>query len=126
MNAFWLPLFLTLCVQILVSGASLTVAVLVPLVGPDLGMPTAGVGYYVAALYAVAAVAGLASGGLIQRLGALGTMQVTLCSGAAGQLLLAIGTPWSVALAAVACGISLGPSTPAASAILVGNTQTAN
>lgn len=126
MNSFWLPLFLTLGVQILVSGASLTVAVLAPLVGPDLGVPTAGVGYYVAALYGIAAVAGLASGGLIQRLGALGTMQVTLCSGAVGQLLLAIGTPWSVALAAVACGISLGPTTPASSAILVGNTQTAN
>jgi MFS family permease len=125
-SAFWLPLSLTLGVQILVSGASLSVAVLAPLVGPDLGVPTAGVGYYIAALYGIAAVAGLASGGLIQRLGALGTMQVTLCSGAAGQLLLAIGTPWSVALAAVACGISLGPTTPASSAILVGNTQSAN
>jgi MFS family permease len=125
-NAVFLPLFLTLCVQILVSGASLSVAVLAPLIGPDLAVPTAGVGYYVAVLYGVAAVAGLASGGLIQRLGALGTMQVTLCCGALGQILLAIGTHWSVALAAIACGFSLGPTTPASSAILVGATQSAN
>jgi MFS family permease len=126
MNSFWLPLSLTLVVQILVSGASLSAAVLAPLAAPDLGVSAARVGYYVAGVYAVAATAGVASGAFIQRFGALGTMQVTLAFGALGQALIAFGTPWSVALAAVACGISLGPTTPATSAILVGTSRPAN
>jgi MFS family permease len=125
-NSFWLPLSLTLVVQILVSGASLSAAVLAPIAAPDLGVSAARVGYYVAVVYAVAAIAGVASGAFIQRLGAIGTMQVTLAFGGLGQALIAFGTPWSVALAAIACGISLGPTTPATSAILVGASQPAN
>ena len=126
MNSFWLPLSLTLVVQILVSGASLSAAVLAPVAAPDLGVSAARVGFFVAAVYAVAATAGLASGAFIQRFGALGTLQLTLASGALGQALIAVGTPWSVALAAIACGISLGPTTPATSVILVGKAQPAN
>jgi len=125
-NSFWLPLSLTLAVQILVSGASLSAAVLAPVAAPDLGVSAARVGFYVAAVYAVAATAGLASGAFVQRLGALGTLQLTLAAGALGQALIAVGTPWSVALAAIACGISLGPTTPATSVILVGAAQPAN
>jgi len=121
-----LPLVTTLTVQILVSGASLAAAVLAPLWSVDFGIPASSVGYYVALLYASAAVSGVASGGIIARFGPLRTMQSGLVCGAIAALALAQATIPFAILAALVGGFSLGPTTPASSAILSRATDVSN
>jgi MFS family permease len=122
----FLPLGTTLAVQVLASGASLTAAVLAPLVSADLGVPASSVGFYVALLYAGAAVSGLASGGIIARFGPLRTLQSGLVFGALAALSLAHASLPGALLAALFGGFSLGPTTPASSAILARTTDPAN
>ncbi|MBI3505621.1 MAG: MFS transporter [Proteobacteria bacterium] len=126
MRSILLPLATTLTVQILASGASLTLAVLAPLASADFGVPASSVGYYVAMLYASAALSGVASGGIIARFGPLRTMQSGLVFGALSVLSLAQATIPFAILAAVFGGLSLGPTTPASSAILSRSTDTSN
>ncbi len=126
MKPILLPLGTTLTVQVLVSGASLTAPVLAPLVSADLGVPASSVGFYVALLYAGAAVSGVAGGGIIARFGPLRTMQSGLLFGALAALSLAHASLVGAALAALFGGLSLGPTTPATSAILARATDAAN
>jgi len=120
------PLGTTLAVQVLASGASLTAAVLAPLISADLGVPASSVGFYVSMLYGSAAVAGMASGGIIGRWGPLRTMQSGLVFGALSALALAHASLPGALLAALLGGFSLGPTTPASSAILARATDPTN
>jgi len=121
-----LPLATTLCVQILVSGSSLTAAVLAALIAPDLGVPAATIGYYVATMFAFAALSGVASGAMIARFGPLRVMQSGLVLGAVSVLCLATATLPGALLAAIVGGCSIGPTTPASSAILARATDASN
>jgi len=125
-NPIVLPLAVTFAVQVLVSGSSLTAPLLATLIGADLGVPAASVGYYVSVLYATAAISGVASGGIIARWGAHRTLQFGLASGAASTICLAMGYLPTSLLAAVFGGLSLGPTTPASSAVLARATSAAN
>lgn len=124
--AILLPLATTLAVQVLVSGSSLTAAVLAALIAPDLGVPAATIGYYVATLYAFAALSGVAGGAMIARFGPLRVMQSGLVLGAVSALCLATATLPGALLAAIAGGCSIGPTTPASSAILARATDASN
>ncbi|MBI1245460.1 MAG: MFS transporter [Alphaproteobacteria bacterium] len=126
MNTILLPLATTLTIQILISGASLTAAVLATLASVDFGVPASSVGFYVAMLYGSAAVSGVASGGIIARFGPLRTMQSGLVLGALSALALAQATIPFAMLAALLGGLSLGPTTPASSAILSRATDVSN
>ncbi len=126
MSPILVPLGTTLAVQVLASGASLTAAVLAPLISADLGVPASSVGFYVSMLYAGAAVSGMASGGIIGRWGPLRTMQSGLVFGALSVLALAHASLPGALLAALLGGFSLGPTTPASSAILARATDPAN
>ncbi len=126
MNPIFLPLGVTFAVQILVSGASLSAPLLAPLMAAEMGVPAASVGYYVSILYAIAALSGVASGGIIARWGALRTLQAGLSFGAAAALCLAAGFLPAAFLAAIFGGLSLGPTTPASSAVLARATTSTN
>ncbi|MBL8834121.1 MAG: MFS transporter [Rhodospirillales bacterium] len=126
MSPILVPLGTTLAVQVLASGASLTAAVLAPLISADLGVPASSVGFYVSMLYGSAAVAGMASGGIIGRWGPLRTMQSGLVFGALSALALAHASLPGALLAALLGGFSLGPTTPASSAILARATDPTN
>lgn len=126
MSPILVPLGTTLAVQVLASGASLSAAVLAPLISADLGVPASSVGIYVSMLYAGAAVSGTASGGIIGRWGPFRTMQSGLVFGALSALALAHASLPGALLAALLGGLSLGPTTPASSAILARATVPSN
>lgn len=107
-----------LAVQIIVSLAALTGPVLAPLAAAELGIEPTLVGAYVSIVYALAAAAGLMSGGFIGRFGALRVSQACLVLSGAGVALVAIGTPASVLLGAIVLGAGYGPATPASSHVL--------
>ena len=107
-----------LAVQVVISAAGLVGPVLAPIAARDLGLDPALVGFFVSMIYGVAAVAGLASGGLISRWGAMRVSQGCLAFAAAASGLIAIGRPTSVIAGALLMGLAYGPATPASSHIL--------
>lgn len=112
----------TLAVQVLVSFAGLSGAVLAPLAAADFGVPPFYVGIYVSLIYGVAAIAGLASGGFIARFGPFRTSQTCLVLSAAALACAAIGHPLAIIVAALIMGMGYGPSTPASSTLLAQGT----
>ncbi len=107
-----------LAVQVVISAAGLAGPVLAPIAARDLGLDPALVGFFVSMIYGVAAVAGLASGGLIARWGAMRVSQACLVFAAIAAGLIALGRPASVAAGAFLMGVAYGPATPASSHIL--------
>lgn len=107
-----------LAVQVVISAAGLAGPVLAPIAARDLGLDPSLVGFFVSIIYGVAAVAGLASGGLIARWGAMRLSQACLAFAAVAAALIAIGRPASVIAGALLMGLAYGPATPASSHIL--------
>ncbi len=107
-----------LAIQAAVSIGSIAGPVLAPLVADHLGVEPYLVGLYVAATYGAAAVAGLMSGGMIVRYGAIRTCQACLVLTALSLALGALGSLWALPAAALAMGAGYGPTTPASSHIL--------
>ncbi len=78
MIAFALPLILTLAVQALVSGASLTAPVLAPEASVSLGLDGSLVGVCVGLICAAAMLSSLASDDLVRRFGAIRMSRISL------------------------------------------------
>ncbi len=112
------PLTATLTVQISVNVALLNVAVLAPLIAPDLGVPAAWAGYFVALAYLAGA---LVSAGADRILAPIGPMTGSLTAQAltvSGLWLASLGDVWSLVLAAIAIGAAYGLTTPTSTEIL--------
>jgi predicted MFS family arabinose efflux permease len=115
----WLPpVAAMLAIQALMSMASVALPVLAPAAAPDIGVPVAHVGLYVALIYGAGMTCGLVSGALVRRLGALRVSQLCLLSAAAGLALTASGRLPLVVCGALLIGAGYGPVTPASSHIL--------
>lgn len=114
----WLTLGATLGIQALVSMALLTLPVMAPVVARALGVSATATGLYVALVYAAAMLASLGAGSAVSRFGALRVSQAGLVSCAAGLVLCALASVWSIALGAVLIGLGYGPVTPASSHLL--------
>lgn len=103
-------------------AAFLTVPVLAPLIGPELGIPLKLAGVYTAACYLGYVFTGLFTGGLVARLGGVRTSQLCLVGIAAGLALAAFATPEfglaTLGASAFIAGLGHGPLTATGSHIL--------
>src|SRR5947207_12749214 len=112
-------LAITLAIQVFTSLAATATSVLAPEIGRDLGIAPKLVGIFVGLIYAGAMSASLASGGFVERYGAIRVSQVAVLLCAAGlTMVVAYAARPDVLLplpygAPVVMGIGHGPSTPA-------------
>jgi MFS family permease len=111
-----------LFVQALVVVASLGVAVIAPILGPEVGLLPAFASFYATSVYCAAAVGVLPAPLLVARYGALRVSQVTLLLAAAGLIALTIFPVAGLALSGVAIGLAYGPNNPASSHLLAKHT----
>jgi MFS family permease len=114
----WPALLASLAVQVFVSFSGLAGPVLAPLAAADFGVDPIYVGVYVAAIYGIAAVSGLLSGGLIARFGPIRVSQSCLVLSALGLACAAIAHPAALVANAILVGLSYGPPTPASTTML--------
>jgi len=117
-------LAITLAIQAFTSLAATATSVLAPEIGRDLGVAPKLVGVFVGLIYAGGMTASLASGGFVERYGAIRVSQVSVVLCAAGLAMVvgytarpAILLPLLV-VAPVVIGLGYGPITPASSQIL--------
>ena len=117
-------LAITLAIQVFTSLAATATSVLAPEIGRDLGIAPKLVGVFVGLIYAGAMSASLASGGFVERYGAIRVSQVAVVLCSAG-LAIVVGhaAPPDALLplpfvAPVLMGTGYGPITPASSHIL--------
>lgn len=118
MKSQWLPLFVTLAIQAMVSLALLAVPVMATVVAQALGVHATLIGVFVAIAYIGAILASLASGSAVARFGAIRVSQAGLLLGAAGLLLCIVPSVPAVAVGAFMVGLGYGPITPASSHLL--------
>lgn len=107
-----------LAAQALMSAATVALPVLAPKAAPDLGVPAAWVGLFVALVYGSSMVCGLAGGSLLRRWGAVRTSQVSLLCACAALLLVALPHPLATVAGALVLGLGYGPLNPASSHLL--------
>jgi MFS family permease len=99
-------------------AAFLTVPVLAPGIGPELGLRMSLAGVYTALCYLGYMFTGPFTGGLVARFGAVRTCQMSLGGIALGLVLAAQAGVWGLALSAVVAGLGHGPLTATGSHIL--------
>ena len=118
----------TLAIQIFVSLAAATPAVLAPALAPDLGLTPQWIGVFVGLLYAGAMLGSLVCGGLIARWGAIRLSQVcvVVCATAIAAVALVpqAAAPLLIGIAFF-MGVGYGPITPASSDVLARTTPPA-
>jgi MFS family permease len=110
-------LAITLAIQAFTSLAATATSVLASEIGHAAGLSPTLIGVFVGALYVGAMFASLASGGFIERFGAIRVSQACIVLCAAG-LLLVTGPRWMLLLAPALIGLGYGPITPASSQLL--------
>ncbi|MET0203776.1 MAG: MFS transporter [Casimicrobiaceae bacterium] len=112
----------TLTIQIFVSLVASAAAVLAPEVAQTFSIAPKWIGVFVSLIYVGAMFASLASGGVIQRYGAIRVSQACVILCIAGSVVVALAPDRAVVLlviAALVIGIGYGPITPASSHVLV-------
>jgi len=120
-----IALALTLAIQAFTSLAATAASVLAPEIGRDLGVAPKLIGVFVGMIYMGSMAASLASGGFIERYGAIRVSQVCVLLCAAGVLLVAGAAVLPdvmvalLAAAPVVVGLGYGAITPASSHVLV-------
>ena len=117
-RAVGLPLAVTLGAQAVTAMGLFTVAVLAERIAPEMGVPRALVGYYVALVFLGAGVVSFFSGGPIARFGPVRAMQIGIVVSAPAIALALPAWVWLFPISALVLGIGYGPFTPAASDIL--------
>jgi predicted MFS family arabinose efflux permease len=119
-RALPLPLAVTMAAQTLVALAVYSAPVMAPVAGPDLGVPPAWIGYYIAIVYLGSMFGSVIGGGMVARFGPIRVSQIALALCLAGLTLAASSYSLCVvALGAFCVGLGYGPTTPASSQILV-------
>ncbi len=114
-----LPLSVTLLVQICQNVALLSVAVLAPLIAPDLGVPVTWSGLFIGLAYLSGAVTSSQSGRILALAGPMTGSLLALVANAVGLAFAASGLLPAFAVAAIALGFAYGLTTPTSSEILV-------
>jgi MFS family permease len=120
-----LPLGVTLLIQISVNVALLSVAVLAPVIAPDLGVPTARAGVFIGLAYLAGAITSSRAGRLLAPIGPMTGSLVALAAAIAGLLAAASGVLAAMAVSAVLIGFAYGLTTPTSSEILAATTPPA-
>ena len=117
-------LAITLAIQIFTALAATATSVLAPEIARDFGIAPKLIGVFVGLMYAGSMTASLASGGFIDRFGAIRVSQacVLMCAGGVLMVVGAAAMPAMLVLfatvASVVIGLGYGPITPASSQVL--------
>ncbi len=119
------PLAVTLLVQITINVALLSVAVLAPVIAPDLGVPTARAGLFIGLAYLAGAVTSSHASRLLAPVGPMTGSLVALAAAVAGLVAAASGALGAMAASAVLLGFAYGITTPTSSEILAATTPPA-
>src|SRR5438874_9388537 len=112
----------TTAIQIYVSLAATSTAVLAPEIAESFAIAPKWIGVFVGIVYAGAMIASLACGGFIERFGAIRVSQFGVLVCAAATLMIALAPAHATALlacGALLIGIGYGPITPASSHVLI-------
>ena len=112
----------TLAIQIFVSLVATAAAVLAPEIAHSFEIEPKWVGVFVSLIYVGAMFASLASGGFIERYGAIRVSQVCVVLCIAGSIVVAFAPDRAALLlivAALVMGVGYGPITPASSHVLI-------
>ncbi|MGI9522363.1 MAG: MFS transporter [Hyphomicrobiaceae bacterium] len=112
------PLAGTFAVQTIVSMAMFGVAVIAPVAAPAIGVQAELIGTFSAIAYGVGMLAGLMTGALANRFGAIRVCQLSMVLAFFGVIALTVSTPLAAIASAVILGLSYGPVNPASTEIL--------
>jgi MFS family permease len=118
-------LAVTLAIQMFTSLAATATPVLAPMIARDLAVPPTLLGAFVGLIYAGSMAGSLASGGFIERFGAIRVSQacVLFCAAALVMVCASAVAPAPIigmlVLAPLVLGLGYGPITPASSHVLV-------
>jgi MFS family permease len=115
-------LIATLAIQMFTSFAATSTAVLAPAMAEAFAIAPKWVGVFIGLVYAGAMLASLASGGFIERFGAIRVSQVAVILCVVGTIVIALAPDRAVApliVAALVIGAGYGPITPASSHLLI-------
>ncbi len=118
MTGFLVPLIITLAVQVQASLVIFTPPILAPVAQHDIGVSAAAVGLVTALVYVSAVPAALLSGNVIERWGAIRVSQLCILVSSCGMAIMAIPSPWVIAIGSLIMGIGYGAVTPASSTVL--------
>ena len=116
MNAFAIPLFALLGLQSMLSLATFALPVFAPDAVDDIGIRIEHIGYVTGLIYAGTMAAGLMSGAMIGRMGAVRAIQAMLLIAAIGLAAVTVGGLAALCVGALLIGFAYGPNTPASSA----------
>jgi len=108
----------TFSIQTLAAAAMFGVSVVAPAAAPDIGVEATHVGTFTAIAYGSGLIAGLMTGALADRYGAIRVSQLTMIFAFIACYLFALGTPWAAFASAIALGLCYGPVNPASTHIL--------
>jgi MFS family permease len=112
------PLLATSAVQAAASLTMFSVAVVAAVAAPEIGVQATSIGTFMAIAYGAAMLAGLMTGALLDRYGAVRIGQVAMLLAFAGVVCLAISNPLAALFSAVLLGFSYGPVNPFSTHIL--------
>lgn len=117
-RGFVIPLIAMFVIQAVLTGANLVLPVLAPAAAEDIGIDAGYVGIWMAALSMATMFSAVTVKRIIDRFGAVGSLQLGLACGAGGLLVIALATPLSVLCGAILLGAAYGVVNPASSVFL--------
>jgi MFS family permease len=117
----------TLSIHVFVAVVAAAPAVLAPEIAQSFAIEPKWVGAFVSLIYVGAMFASLASGGFIERYGAIRVSQACVVLCAAGAVLLALAPDRALLILSALCiGVGYGPITPASSHVLIRTAKPSN
>jgi predicted MFS family arabinose efflux permease len=114
----WLVVSVVTTIQIIVSGATLTLAAIAPVVADSLGVPTSTIGIQVGLIYGAGILTNLLVGTPIRRWGGCRTSQISLSLATAGCLMAAVPHIAATIAASLLIGFAAGLTNPSGSHLL--------
>ena len=112
------PLAATFAVQTMAATVLFGVSVIAPVAAPEIGVEATLIGVFTAIVYGFGMFAGLLTGAVTDRYGAIRICQVTMVFAFIGAAVLTLSAPLAAAASAAFLGLSYGPVNPASTHIL--------
>ena len=112
------PLAATFAVQTMAAMVLFGVTVIAPAAAPDIGVEATLIGTFTAIAYGFGMLAGLLTGAVTDRYGAIRICQVTMVFAFIGVAVLTLSTPMAAVVSAALLGLCYGPVNPVSTHIL--------
>lgn len=112
------PLAATFAVQTMAATVLFGVSVIAPVAAPEIGVEATQIGIFTAIAYGFGMLAGLLTGAVTDRYGAIRICQITMVFAFIGVAVLTLSTPMAAAASAALLGLCYGPVNPVSTHIL--------